>query len=101
MKKYPSLTKTEAYAIWGYTTRFFYWDLNLAIRNGEKLAELADLKSILNRAISKMPKYDGIAYRAIELKGEIYFDTIAKSAIDISAARGDGELMRDCNGGSR
>jgi len=35
MKQYPSLTKNEAYATWGYTTRFFYWDLNLALRNKE------------------------------------------------------------------
>ena len=81
MKHYPFLTKTEAYATWGYTTKFFYGDLNLALRNKENLSQLADLKSILSAAIRKMPKYQGIAYRSIKLDGEALVSFLSKHEI--------------------
>jgi hypothetical protein len=66
--KDKSLTSAEGYGIWGYTTNFFYRDLNTWLREGSNAAKTQEIVTLLKRAIQKVPKYDGVAYRALEFK---------------------------------
>ena len=67
-KNIHNLTGGEAYAIWGYTTRFFYEDLNLWLRNGENLVKTEEISKLINRGLGKIPKYQGaFLYRGIEI----------------------------------
>ena len=66
-----SLTRDETYAIWGYTTNFFYRDLNTWIREGINSSKTYELAKIMKDGLRKLPNYEGTAFRALELNGEI------------------------------
>jgi hypothetical protein len=67
--QYSYLTKTEIYTIWGYTTDYFYFQLNDCLRKGINTSQTLKIKNILQSAINKVPKHtDDVAYRAIGFK---------------------------------
>jgi hypothetical protein len=53
------LTKSEIYAIFGYTTNFFYFKLNNWLRMLENMSSTTDIKNILNQGLAKLPKWTG------------------------------------------
>ncbi|WP_026703851.1 hypothetical protein [Flavobacterium soli] len=69
--KYSSLSKTEAVTLWGYTTNYFYWDLNSWLRQGINAHKTKEIAEILTQALAKMPKYNGIAFRALEIRPDV------------------------------
>lgn len=69
--KYSSLSKTEAVTLWGYTTNYFYWDLNSWLRQGINAHKTKEIAEILTQALAKMPKYNGIAFRALEIRSDV------------------------------
>ena len=71
VSQYTTLTRAEAYTLWGYTTDNFYFKLNEWLRNGSNIDKTRQLKNILESALNKVPKYTGgEAYRAIGFKPE-------------------------------
>lgn len=68
--KNPKLTETDAFVLWGYTTNFFYWDMNHWLRQGLYKSRTAHISRLLSNALAKVPKYSGSAYRALEITGE-------------------------------
>ena len=61
-----NLARSEAYALWGYTTRLFYQEMNTWLRTGINAANTDAIAALLNKGLSKLPAYSGaIAYRAI------------------------------------
>lgn len=81
------LTKDEAFALWGYTTNYFYRDLNAWLRNSTNILKTNDLKSLINSGLAKLPKYFGDnVYRGIviqpdELQG--FLNTYKKGATHV------------------
>ncbi len=68
LQKYPNLTPEDAYVLWGYTTNFFYRDMNAWLRQGINADKTQEIANILNTALNKMPKYGGsVVYRGIEI----------------------------------
>jgi hypothetical protein len=64
-----NLTKDEAFALWGYTTNFFYYDLNNFLRTSENLARTTSISRLLNNALNKLPYYTGeYVYRGIAIE---------------------------------
>jgi hypothetical protein len=62
------LTRDEAFALWGYTTNYFYRDMNAWLRNGINVGQTADIKLLLNTALNKLPNYSGAkVFRGIEI----------------------------------
>jgi hypothetical protein len=74
IKNKHGLTASEAYIVWGYTTNLFYWDLNHWLRTGIMVGKTRKISNLLSATINKLPKYDGIAYRAIQLEGDALKD---------------------------
>ncbi len=72
------LARDEAYAIWGYTTNFFYGDLNRWLREGKNIVKTKEISELLDKSIRKLPKYSGNAFRAIELDGKALTAFLAK-----------------------
>ncbi|WP_397364135.1 hypothetical protein [Olleya sp. R77988] len=66
IEKYPKLSKTDIYAIWGYTTNLYYGNLNRWLRLGKNKFKTKELSKIITSALEKMPKYNGTAFRALE-----------------------------------
>ncbi|NLK92370.1 MAG: hypothetical protein GX273_04445, partial [Bacteroidales bacterium] len=65
-----NLTKDEAFALWGYTTNFFYRDLNIWLREGSNISKTTPIANLMRQAMQKVPKYNGKAYRALEFQGD-------------------------------
>ena len=68
------LSETDVFAIWGYTTYFFYKDLNKLLRDKASPEKTKMISDMIEAAMAKLAKkgkvYNGkIAYRAIELHG--------------------------------
>lgn len=64
--QFPTLTKGEAYSLWGYTTNHFYDDLNLWLREGTNLTKTNSVKILINSALSKLSNFNSpIIYRGI------------------------------------
>ncbi|MDG2431390.1 hypothetical protein [Flavobacterium sp.] len=76
--QYPSLTRAEAYTLWGYTTDNFYFQLNDWLRRGVNTSQTQAMKNILQSALAKVPKYNGTAFRAIKLDGQALTDFLSK-----------------------
>jgi hypothetical protein len=76
--QFPTLTKGEAYSLWGYTTDNFYFELNDWLRRGVNASKTQGLKNILTSALGKVPKYNGTAFRAIKLEGQALTDFLSK-----------------------
>jgi len=67
--QYPNLNNDEVFSLWGYTTNFYYGDLNYWLRNGMNSNLTGDVKLILDNALAKLPNYSGQkVYRGIEIK---------------------------------
>lgn len=60
------LTKVEALSINKYT-RHSYMEINDALREGVMTKELQSYAKILNSALDKMPKYEGVVFRGSTL----------------------------------
>ncbi|WP_083572210.1 fibronectin type III domain-containing protein [Flavobacterium johnsoniae] len=65
-----NLTRDEAYVLWGYTTNFFYRDLNTWLREGTNIGKTTEIVDLMKKGLQKVPKYSGTAYRALEFKGD-------------------------------
>ena len=64
--QFPTLTKGEAYILWAYTTRHFYDDLNLWLREGTNLSKTRSITNLLNGALNKLDNFNSpIIYRGI------------------------------------
>ena len=82
VKNAANLTKEETYALWSYTTNFYYKDMNTWLRNGENLAKTEKIKTLLNSALNKLPNYNGATvYRGISIRLEELQDFLNKYSI--------------------
>ncbi|MEM8531927.1 MAG: hypothetical protein AAGF95_13875 [Chloroflexota bacterium] len=62
------LTDAEAFAVWGYTTNYFYRDLNGWLRTGTNVAQTAEMRALINSGLAKLPDYSGThVYRGISI----------------------------------
>lgn len=78
LRKNKSITKTNAFTLWSYTTNHYYWDLNNWLRNGINAAKTKMISELLTDALYKMPKYNGTAFRALELSDGSVLDSFLK-----------------------
>jgi hypothetical protein len=64
------LSDDEIYAVFGYTTNFFYRDLNNWLRTGVNLDKTSEINGILTSALNKLPSWSGTstAFRGIKIK---------------------------------
>ena len=63
------LTKDETFAIWGYTTNYFYRDLNAWLRKGTDVIKTQGITDLLNSALNKFPGYSGTTIsRGLEIE---------------------------------
>lgn len=65
-----TITKTDAFSLWSYTTNHYYWDLNNWLRNGSNVTQTKNISRLITSALNKMPKYNGSAFRALEFGEE-------------------------------
>ena len=85
-----NLTRGEAFALWGYTTNYFYRDLNAWLRNGINISQTSEIKLLLNSALNKLPNYGGVkVYRGIEINPSQIDDFI------VSYANGNSKIWND------
>lgn len=63
------LKRAELYAIWGYTTRLFYSELNSILRNEGMNLKTIPISRLIISGLKKMNEYEGPAYRVIQLEG--------------------------------
>jgi len=70
LKNNKNITKTDALVLWSYTTNHYYWDLNNWLRNGVNATKTKEISQLLTNALTKMPKYNGTAFRALEFSDE-------------------------------
>lgn len=68
--KYPNLTKADAFSLWSYTTNCYYWNLNDWLRRGINVTKTKEISKMITKALEKMPKYNGNAFRALEFNDE-------------------------------
>lgn len=81
LAKNKSITKTDAYTLWSYTTNHYYWDLNNWLRNGINANKTKEIARLLTNALEKMPKYNGTAFRALEFSDEKLLQSFLKKHI--------------------
>ncbi len=63
------LTHEEAFALWGYTTKFFYRELNDNLRKGINADKTEEITALINNALKKLPNYSGPrVYRGIVIE---------------------------------
>ncbi|UQB67934.1 hypothetical protein [Epilithonimonas zeae] len=78
LKNNKNITKTDAFALWSYTTNHYYWDLNNWLRNGVNAAKTKEISLLLTKALYKMPKYNGTAFRALEFSDDSILQSFLK-----------------------
>ncbi len=84
------LTSDEAFALWGYTTKLFYRDLNADLRNGINADKTKELSELLKAALKKLPNYNGaLVYRGIQI------DPSALSSFIADYSLGNTKLWND------
>jgi uncharacterized Zn-binding protein involved in type VI secretion len=67
LEKYPALTRAEAEAIYGYTTKQWYRDFNRILENGGT-PEAEQLSGLLSSGVEKMPNSTSATqYRGVRL----------------------------------
>ncbi len=70
-EKYPDLKNDEIFSVWGYTTNFFYKNLNSWLRNGLNTNLTNEIKLLLNDALTKLPDFNNQkVYRGIKIPEE-------------------------------
>jgi hypothetical protein len=79
LAKNKNITKTDAFTLWSYTTNHYYWDLNNWLRNGINKNQTKKISFLLTKALGKMPKYNGSAFRALEFNDKIILDKFLKN----------------------
>jgi hypothetical protein len=68
-KSSHGLTETEAYAIFGYTTNFYYKNVNAWLRAGIHPEKTNDLVNLIRSGLDKLPSWKGgYAFRGIKIK---------------------------------
>ncbi|MGL4599358.1 MAG: hypothetical protein ACRCYO_17680, partial [Bacteroidia bacterium] len=68
--QYPALTRSEIFALWGYTTDNFYDVLNFSLRENVDLLQVQQIKTLINGALSKLENFkEVIIFRGI--KGDV------------------------------
>ncbi|GGG07792.1 hypothetical protein GCM10011344_05420 [Dokdonia pacifica] len=77
--KNPNLTKTDAFSLWSYTTKFYYKELNNWLRNGINVARTKEISKLITNALGKMSTYNGKAFRALEFSDEALLNTFLKN----------------------
>jgi hypothetical protein len=66
-----NLANCDVYALWSYTTRLYYWDLNKWLREGSNASKTAAITREIVNALNKLPKYEGgNLYRGIAIPTE-------------------------------
>jgi hypothetical protein len=83
MARYPTLTRAEADAIFGYTTNLFYRDFNRTLDAGGT-PEAQHLANLLNSGLESMPPAANVQYRGVRLSSPA-----AIAAFDAEFARGE------------
>ncbi len=80
------LTREELYAIWGYTTRFFYLELNTLLRSEGLTEKTMPISRLIISGLKKLPAYNGPVWREIQLSGYFLEEYLAarKAGITIS-----------------
>jgi hypothetical protein len=68
IEKYD-MTPDEAHAVFGYTAKLFYRDLNVALASGPS-TEATQLANLVSSGIGKMPDAGPIQFRGIRLDGD-------------------------------
>ncbi len=64
-----NLTRDEAFALWGYTTNYFYRDLNTWLRKSENIIQTTEIKNLINGGLAKLPNYSGeYVFRGISIE---------------------------------
>ncbi|WP_282774191.1 ADP-ribosyltransferase [Phaeodactylibacter xiamenensis] len=65
------LSKSEVYSIFGYTTNFFYQDLNYWLREGINTSQTSGIKDLIDSGLAKLPSWNGQSqiYRGIKITG--------------------------------
>jgi len=51
-----NISKTDAFALWSYTTNHYYWDLNNWLRNGINANKTKQISKLISNALEKMPQ---------------------------------------------
>lgn len=64
------LTDSEIYAIFGYTTNFFYRNLNAWLRESINVSQTSQIKNLINNGLSKLPTWSDASqvYRGIRIR---------------------------------
>ena len=63
------LNECDVYALWGYTTRLFYRELNRWLREGSHRDETREITRLINNALDKLPNYSKPnVYRGVEIR---------------------------------
>jgi hypothetical protein len=70
MKAHPELTHAEAEAIYGYTTKQWYRDLNHSLAKDGGTQEAKDLAALLKSGVDKMPQGATTQFRGMRFEGE-------------------------------
>ena len=63
--KQHKLSQNEALSVIGYTGNF-YKAFNKALRTGMATPKITRYENLLNKALEKLPKFNGISYRAVQ-----------------------------------
>jgi len=100
------LTKDEAFAIWGYTSKFYYADLNRMLREGVNPDLTGPMSELLSSALKKLPDYsEKYAYRGIKIAPDELAAFKAKNQVgatlewgDFTSAGGSREASFDVKG---
>ena len=66
VKKY-GMTPDEGHAVFGYTTKLFYRDLNAVIGSGDSSPQATELASLISSGMNKMPSAGPVQYRGLRL----------------------------------
>jgi hypothetical protein len=77
--KFKNITKTDAFALWSYTTNHYYFELNSWLRNGINISNTTKISKLITNALNKMPKYSGISFRALEFNDVAVLQSFLKN----------------------
>lgn len=101
--KQHKLSQNEALSVIGYTGGF-YKDFNKALRTGMATPKITRYENLLNKALEKLPKFNGISYRAVQKlskedlarykEGEVVTEPFFVSTSELKKVQGFGGKVR-------
>ena len=101
--KQHKLSQNEALSVIGYTGGF-YKDFNKALRTGMATPKITRYENLLNKALEKLPKFNGISYRAVQKlskedlarykEGEVVTESFFVSTSELKKVQGFGGKVR-------